>query len=204
MAVADILVSPARVWYAPVGEANPNVTTIKYGQAWGGNWVDLGYTLEKVSLSYEKEVFKLMVEQTPSALKGVVTAENVKIETILAEMTGANMNLALKGTLTTTAAGASQRGFSSVKAGGDVDLQYYKWGFEGLRVDTVNNKLPVRFFFYSGSATLNGSLAFAKNSGVGIPLAVDIWADIAQAAGQQICEIQIVTAKATGETPGGI
>jgi hypothetical protein len=42
MAASDVLVSPAYIWYAPVGEALPSPDTIAAGVAWGGSardWV---------------------------------------------------------------------------------------------------------------------------------------------------------------------
>ncbi len=42
MAEADILLSGAKVWYAPVGEALPDETTIAWDAAWDGNWVAAG------------------------------------------------------------------------------------------------------------------------------------------------------------------
>ena len=40
--VADLIVGPARVFYAPVGEALPDESSIGYGDAWGGNWTEVG------------------------------------------------------------------------------------------------------------------------------------------------------------------
>ena len=198
MAVADILISPATIWYAPVGEANPDDTTVIYGAAWGGNWVSLGYTLEPVSLSYETDTFKLMVQQLPTPVKGVRTSEDAAIETVLAEFTSTNLDIALQGSTTTTAAGAAQRALTSTAFGGQTALDEYAWGFEGLYKTAANLEFPVRFLFYKGSAVLNGALEFAKDSGVGIPLRIELWADTTQTVGEQFGTIEIVTAELTG------
>lgn len=200
MAVTDILVTPAKIYRAPVGEPLPDETTVAYGAAWGGNWTDLGYTLEPVSLSYETEVFKLMVEQLTSPVRQVRQEENVAIETVLAELTGANLALVLDGTTTTTAAGVNQAGYDRILAGGSVSLSEYAWGFEGFRLTATNARLPVRVFIYRGSAVLNGQLTFAKSAGVGIPIRIEAMPDTAKAAGQQIVEIHNVTASPTTTT----
>lgn len=197
MAVTDILVTPAKIYYAPVGEALPDETSVGYGDAWGGNWVDLGYTLEPVSLSYETETFELEVEQITLPVRRVRTKETVMIETSLAEMTATNLALVVDGTATTTAAGVGQVGFDEILAGGAVDLSEYAWGFEGFRVTAANVRLPVRVFLYRGQAVLNGQLTFAKGAGVGIPIQVKALPDTTQAAGEQILVIHNVTAVAT-------
>lgn len=197
MAVTDILVSPATIYYAPVGETLPDETSVDYGEAWGGNWVNLGYTLEPISLSYETETFELEVEQITLPVRRVRTRETVMIETSLAEMTGANVGLVVDGTVTTTAAGVGQVGFDEILAGGKVDLSEYAWGFEGFRVTAANVRLPVRVFLYKGNAVLNGQLTFAKGAGVGIPIQIKALPDTTQDAGEQILVIHNVTAVAT-------
>ena len=197
MAVTDILVTPATIYYAPVGEALPDESSIDYGEAWGGNWTNLGYPLEPVALSYETETFELEVEQITLPVRRVRTKETVMIETSLAEMTGANLALVVDGTVTTTAAGVGQVGFDEILAGGSVDLSEYAWGFEGFRVTSANVRLPVRMFLYRGNAVLNGQLTFAKGAGVGIPIQIKALPDTTQDAGEQILVIHNVTAVAT-------
>lgn len=197
MAVTDILVTPATIYYAPVGEALPDESSVGYGDAWGGNWVNLGYTLEPVSLSYETETFELEVEQITLPVRRVRTKETVMIETSLAEMTATNLALVVDGTATTTAAGVGQVGFDEILAGGSVDLSEYAWGFEGFRVTAANVRLPVRVFLYKGTAILNGQLTFAKGAGVGIPIQIQALPDTTQDPGEQILVIHNVTAVAT-------
>lgn len=197
MAVTDILVTPATIYYAPVGETLPDESSIDYGEAWGGNWVNLGYTLEPVSLSYETETFELEVEQITLPVRRVRTKETVMIETTLAEMTATNLALVVDGTATTTAAGVGQVGFDEILAGGSVDLSEYAWGFEGFRVTAANVRLPVRMFLYKGNAVLNGQLTFAKGAGVGIPIQIKALPDTTQDPGEQILVIHNVTAVAT-------
>jgi len=51
MPVADILLTPASIWYAPVGEALP-ADNVAYGADWAGNWENLGYTTAPLSMAY--------------------------------------------------------------------------------------------------------------------------------------------------------
>ena len=197
MAVADILLSPAKIYYAATGEALPNPNSVAYGAAWGGNWRDLGYTLTPITVGYSQEIYKLEVQQVTLPLKGLITTEEVTIETTLAEVTAANMLLAFGGAVSTTAAGTAQVALEELKSGGASGINYYAWGLEGLYVDASNNQLPVRVLIYRGSAVLNGTLNFSKSEPVGIPLQITAWADTTKAAGQQLWTFQKTTAPHT-------
>jgi hypothetical protein len=195
--VTDILISPASVWYAPIDEAYPDETTVVYGADWGGNWVGLGYTLEPVSMAYTQDTFELEVEQIPNVLKETITKETITIESVLAGLTRQNLALGLNGASTTTAAGIGQRAYDEIKAGGKVDLDIYKWGFEALYKDENNAEFPMRFFIHRGAAVLNGELSFSKSAAAGLPIRIKAYADTTLARGEQMILIQRVTAAAT-------
>ena len=174
MAASDVLVSPAYIWYAPVGEPLPSPDTIAGGAAWGGNWKNLGYTLEPVSVNLDTQTFKLYVQQLLAPLRITRVEQQLAFESTLAEMTGQNLALAFDGTITTTAAGPAVAGKDTIIVKGDkVDVSVYAVGIEGLRVTDANVRVPVRFFFGKASITLNGPLAFAKDAGAGIPVHID-------------------------------
>jgi len=197
MAVTDILIGPASIWKSPVGEALPDETTVAYGASWGGNWESVGYTLEGISMSYSRELFELMVEQVNGALKRRVTGEDVTLETVLAEATPDNLQLAIGGTVTPTSAGASQVAFEDLDAGGAVTIDELQWGIEGLYENASGTQFPVRLFVYKATAILNGQLTFAKAAGVGIPLQISAMADTSKSLGANKVKFQRVTAAAT-------
>jgi hypothetical protein len=197
MGVADILAAPARVLYAPVGETLPSENSVAFGGVWGGNWVSVGYTLEPVVLKYERSMETVRGQQSPAPLKRFITEEEATIETTLAEFTGDNLNLALDGTLTKTAAGASQVQKEEIESGGDYNLTERAWGFEGLYEDASGNQFPVRMFIYKGVATINGDLQFSREEATGIPLVINCNADVNKTAGKQLMKIQKVLAAHT-------
>jgi len=197
--VTNIIISPATLYYAPVGETKPDESTVDYGSAWGGNWTDLGYTLEPVSLAFDRTIFELMVQQETTPVKRQIEMETIAFETVLAEITATNLSLALGGTSSTTAAGAGQRAYDELKMGGDVAISSYAWGFEGFYEDSSGNQFPVRAFIHKGTGVLNGNMTFAKAEGVGIPLRIDAQADTSQSAGERLFQFQRVTAAATDE-----
>ena len=197
MAATDILITPARVYKAPVGEALPDESSIDYGEAWGGNWVDVGYTLTPVTLAYKRELFRLKVEQVNGDVKRRVTDEEAIIETTLAESTPTNISFAIGGSVTTTAAGASQVAYQELKAGGAFTIAELAWGLEGLYENASGVQFPMRIFLYKATSILNGQLTFAKAAGLGVPLQISGLNDTAKTVGQQMISIQRVTAVAT-------
>lgn len=197
MGYADIIVGPARVFYAPTGEANPDETNIAYGAAWGGNWSEVGFTKTPLSMSRDVSVFEVFIEQSTLPINRAPTEETVTFETTLAELTADNLQLGMEGNVTTTAAGASQVGYEELAAGGKTSLTIRKWGVEGLYVDTSGNQFPIRIFIHRATATMNGQLAFGKADSAGIPLQIAALADTSQASDEQLFIFQKVTAPST-------
>lgn len=194
MAKTDILAAPAKIYYAPVGETLPDETTVAAGAAWGGTWVDLGYTLTPVSVNLETETFDLFVEQNIAPVRRVRTALSAAFETTLAEFTGAVLALVMDGTKTTTAPGASQKGYDEVTVSGEkADVSMYAFGIEGVRVLANNTRQPVRIFIMQGSITASGAIEFSKSAGAGIPVTIGALAD----ANGHVLKIHNVTAEAT-------
>ncbi len=197
MPITDILIGGARVLYAPVGESIPDENTIGWDAAWGGNWTEVGYTSAAVSLGLEYEEHDIKVQQHLGTVKRVRTGEDATIETVLAELTCDNLQLATGGTVTDTVAGAGQVGKSELVSGDLAELDERLWGFEGLRVDANGNLLPTRFFFWKATSTLNGALEFAKESETGISLQIKALVDTSQARGERLFKRIDVTAPAT-------
>ena len=195
--VADLIVGPARVFYAPVGETLPDENSVDYGDAWGGNWAEVGTTKTPVTAKYEVETAEAMVEQVTAAIKRWITSEKLSFETVLAEMDIDILNLLIEGTVTTTAAGASQVGMKELEAGNTWIMTEKAWGFEGLYQDDSGNQFPIRLFIYRATARINGDMEFGKADTTGYPLRVEALADVSQAAGKQLMKLQKVTAAAT-------
>ncbi len=197
MGYADILLSPATIWYAPVGEALPDETTVAYGAAWGGNWDQFSLTKTPVTLNRDASTFDVFVEQTTVPLRRAITEEKMTIETQLAEFTGDGLALVMGGTNTVTAAGASQAGYEKIVAGGEWTLPERAWGIEGKYIDADGDEFPVRLFLYRATVKLGGELSFQKGDYVGIPIQIEALGDTSKAIGAQLIEIHRVTAAAT-------
>lgn len=178
MAVQDIIISPARIYKAPIGESLPNVNTVAYGAAWGGNWVDLGRTLQGVVVRFDKEKFTLQTEQDILPVREVVTSFKAGFDAVLAEMTGANLVLALDASKTTTAPGVGAVGHDVVSVDGTkAEVSSYAFGVEGFRLTNANLKLPVRIFFKKASISVNGEVNLAKGAGAGLSVTITALAE---------------------------
>ena len=88
---------------------------------------------------------------------------------MLAEFTGDNLNLALDGTLTKTAAGAAQVQKEEVESGGALQPDREGLGFRGPVRGQQREQFPVRLFIYKGVATINGDFSSPVRKSTGIP-----------------------------------
>lgn len=197
MSTADILITPARVLYAPVGTAEPSETTVAYGAAWPPPWVEIALTTEPLTMNRDVSTFDAMVEQSTLPVKRSVTEEKVNFETTLAEFTAVNMQLVMEGAASTVAAGAAQAAYEQLLAGGQVSLTERMWAFEGKYINSANAAFPVRVFIWRATSVLNGAVTFGKGEQTGIPLRIESLGDLTKPVGQQVLKMVKVTAAAT-------
>lgn len=199
MAQSDILVSGAWLWYAPEDEANPDETTIDTGEDWGGNWEWLGLTTEPLAMAVETETFEVDVQQLSSPILQSITSETFTLTTTLAEQTAAILQLLDGGNITTTPAGAAQRGYTELKAGGRTVRTVYKVGFEVRHSLPDGTLLPLRLFFHRANFARGGDVPYGKGEVAGIPIQITVLADEAQSTDEKIYVWQKITSLGTTE-----
>lgn len=200
--VSQIIKSGAILWYAPVGETIPDETTVAFGGDWGGNWERVGYTKEPLTMAYEDERAVIAVEEHLGPVREFRTSEDLKLETVLAELTGGYLKLAAGGDpddVVSTPAGAGQVAFEEMFMGDEVAVPEFAWGFEGLYLDASGAEFPLRVFIWKGTAKLNGGLEFSKKSDdyVGAPIQIHALVDPDQDEGERLVQFQRVTAEAS-------
>lgn len=197
--VANILKTGAVLWYAPTGETVPDETSVAFGGAWGGNWARVGYTKEPLALIYTDTRHSIKVQEVLGVVREFRIEEDAMLETVLAELTGAYLQLAAggQGTLASTAAGAGQKAYEQITLGGEEEITEKSWGFEGIYLDASGNDFPVRVFVHKGTAKINGNIEFSKKSDdyVGIPIQIHVLADTSSS--DRMFTFQRVTAAAT-------
>ena len=200
MADQDILIGPGRLYRAPLTTANPDESTVDYGEAWGGQWVDMGDLIEgsPVTISIPEEFTKVYTEQTTAPKNAVRTRREFMIKATLAEHTVANMAVVLQGAAeSTAAAGGGQKAYSEIPFGTEAEVDLWKWGIEALRKDAADNNQPVRWFLHRGYIRLAGDTAYAKQNPTGVPIEITILGDGSQPQGEELGILQIVTSQAT-------
>ena len=201
MADQDILIGPGKLYRAPLAAANPDESTVAFGAAWGGDWVDMADLLEgsPVALSIAEEFTKVYTERSTAPKNAVRTRREVMVKGTFAEHSVANMGILLQGTTTTTAAaGGGQKGYSEIDVGTGSEVDFYKWGIEAFRKDANDTSQPVRWFLHKGYIRLTGDINYAKQNPTGIPFEITILGDGSQSVGEELGVLQIVTAAATG------
>lgn len=195
---ANLIQTGARIWKAPVGEALPDVDTIGYGVAFGGNWDEVGYTSAPLAIGYTEETNELRVEQRLGPAYRLRSAEDIMFETTLAEIHSLHLDMLIgddAGTnVTEQAAGAGAVEYDSFQGGGVYSLPEAAWGVEGKVISTEQ---PIRFFIYRATAHLNGQLEFAKGNPAGMNIQVKGLVDETKSLGVDLFEFQRVTAAAT-------
>jgi hypothetical protein len=198
--MGDVLIGPGRLYRAPVATANPDESTIDFGEAWGGSWIDMGDFPEgsPIAIGLAEEVYKVYSEQLTVALNVSRTRREALVKGSLLELTLANWAVALQGTAeTTAAAGGGQKGYSEIPFGAQADVTLYKWGVEALRVDANNFNQPVRWFFHKGFFRMTGEVTYGKTKESALAFEITVLGDLTQASGEELGIYQEVSAQAT-------
>jgi hypothetical protein len=199
--VANIIKTGAVLWVAPTGEAKPDETSVIFGAAWGGNWARVGYTKAPLTAAYASEEADGKVQEELAPVKRWRIGESLILETVLAELTAAYLQLAAANqtAVSSTAAGAGQKAYEETGLGGVAELTEKAWGFEGLFINASGDDEPVRLFVHKGTAMVNGALEFSKvnDDYTGVPIQIKALTDTTQTAGKKLALFHRVTAEAS-------
>lgn len=198
--MGDVILGPGKLYRAPVATANPDESTVAYGAAWGGAWVDMGDFPEgsPITIGLDESVYKVYSEQSTVAQAVTRTRRETLVKGSLLELSVANWAIALQGTAeTTAAAGGGQKGYTEIPFGAQTDVTLYKWGIEALRVDSANANQPIRWFFHKGFFRMTGEVQYAKTKESVLPFEISVIGDSTQTANEELGILQIVTSAAT-------
>jgi hypothetical protein len=195
MAISDIIVTPCKIYYSNLGTTLP-ADSVSYGGAWPAGWTALGLTNTPLSMDYTREPVMAEIQESLSDIIRGYKKEALVIETALAELTLANLQLSWGGEYTATPAGAGQVAKEELVGGDDVFPFERQWGFEGLFVSDSGTGFPIRFFIWRGVAEFGGKLEFGKSDAVSTPLRITCNPDTTKTLGQRLFKWQKVTAAA--------
>lgn len=134
---ANVQIGVANLFIAPANTSLP-ADSIDYGNAWGGDWVYVGATVEGVKFSIEPSTKNISIEESSTPALVTFDSVDISIESELAEDTLESMQLAYGagGVITATSAGAGTIGkrelalsetLGEIAAGIDMQLRNGKW-----------------------------------------------------------------------------
>lgn len=111
----NVLYGVGVLFIAPVGTAVPSDQNLGVGSSWvSGGWSYIGATDQGVSLTFNPTTTDIRIEEQQTPVAALVDQVTMEVTTSLSEETLANINVAWGngGTVSVTAAGASQPGKS--------------------------------------------------------------------------------------------
>ena len=196
MAVADIIITPCKVYYSATG-ATLVADTVAAGGAWPAGWTALGYTLVPLSIELKRDPAIADIQESLNEIVRGFKKEALTAETTLAELTGAQLALVMSGTLSQTAAGASQPAKDELIGGDVTSATERQWGFEGAYVNASGTACFIRFYIWKGVAEMGSKLEFGKSDPTGTTLRVVGNPDMTKAAGQRVWKLVKMTAAAS-------
>lgn len=195
----DVFVGAANLLYAPLGTSLPDETSVDVNDFtdWPSGWIHLGYTSDGPAFNYGYETFEVQAQQATTPLRRKKTTETLTITAGLLQYSAEHLALITNGTVTSTAAGASQKAYKKVVGGGSVELPEWMFAIEGAQLDDDGDLQPYRFFVLKANITSNGETTFAKDGATVLPVIINALLDDDKAVGEQLYEAHFVTADAT-------
>jgi hypothetical protein len=193
--VADLMISPAKLYFSPEGTTLP-ADTVPYGGAWPTAWDGVGVTSSTLVVAYTYDTVDADYQEFLSPIDRAKSKEEAKFECTLGQIDLDIIQLTWSGTNINTPASTGVAGVQAWNVGGKSRLQKYQWGFEGLQIDSSGNELPVRGFIYRATPAAGGQLEFGKANWTGTALSLMGLADPNRARGDQLFTIRRVIAPA--------
>lgn len=157
----NVRVGPGVLYIAPIGSTEPT----DLATSWDAAWVELGYTEEGSSFSFENTFEDVMVAEELEPVEIMQTARNISVTFQAAELTADNLQTAMNGGTITTGTGIvtfeppAAGTFSYVMVGWESDDGLERWVFrKGVQtgnVEIARRKAP-------NKATIPMSFRFVK------------------------------------------
>lgn len=195
--VSDILIGPAIVYTAPLGEVLP-ADTLAVEAPWGGGWSRFGFTSSPLTFAYEYDITEPKIQEALGPIKRAKSSEKLALETMIAELDFEQMRFAWgNGVVTAVPAGVGQPEKSVFKFGGQRFMLTRAIGFEGSLYDEVANEIyPIRILIYKGTGAAGGSLEFSKEDWTGTTLKIGALENIDKPRGERLFEWHKITGPA--------
>lgn len=180
-----VIPGPVLVYVAPQSAAAP-ANTIAKGTAWGGTWVDVGATMDGVTISAHTTKFEVLVDQYNAPVKDFITAQGLEMKFTVAEGTLTNLKQALGYGTVTTGSTESTLGVGAVDGIGT----NYAVGFECYAPGATGaNAWYRRIIIWNGSIRELGDVASKKDAVQGMNYSVTALVDTTQTATERLYKV---------------
>lgn len=154
---------------------NSMPTDSAWGTAWGGSWVDIGYTDGGLRFNVSTTFDDVKVDQSIDPVLTVATGRDIRLSGNMAEFTTANMKVATgQGTSSTTAATSGVRGHTDLAFDATIALTYLTVGFDVHASGDGESFRPVA---WRSQARSNPQVQFTATAKAAIPFEVECFPD---------------------------
>lgn len=159
----------------PYSSGNSMPSDSAWGTAWGGSWVDVGYTDGGLRFNVSTTFDDVKVDQSIDPVLVVPTGRDIRLSGNMAEFTTANMKIATgQGTSSTTAATSGIRGHTDLAFDATIALTYLTVGFDVHASGDGESFRPVA---WRSQARGNPQVQFSNSAKATIPFEVEAFPD---------------------------
>jgi hypothetical protein len=158
---------PVIIYVAPVGTTEP-ADSVAYQGSWPSGWSEIGITNAALNMTITQDTNQIQPQQSPIDDKEVITKYTIELNTEILATTFTNLFYITNGTVTTTAAGASQVGKDEITFGDTFSLPERAWGFEAQN----GAGFVQRFIVRRATSKSNGDVTFDRDNQTIYPLMV--------------------------------
>jgi hypothetical protein len=159
----------------PYSSGNTMPTDSAWGTAWGGSWVDVGYTDGGLRFNVSVTFDDVKVDQSIDPVLTVPTARDIRLSGNMAEFTTGNVKVATgQGTSSTTAATSGVRGHTDLAFDATLSLTYLTVGFDVHASGDGESFRPVA---WRSQARGNPQVQFSSSAKAVIPFEVEAFPD---------------------------
>ena len=177
-----VLPGPVKIYVGPASTTAPT-SSIAKGTAWGGSWVEVGFTAGGAMLKLGTEKAEAVMDQYNAPVKDIITQQSIELNFVAGEGTLTNLKQALGyGTVTS---GSTESTFGV--AGTEVLGTNYAYGVEVYAPGaTSSNSWYQRYIIWIGSSQEVGDVELKKDGIMGIQYNVKGIIDTTQTSTEQL------------------
>jgi hypothetical protein len=159
----------------PYSSANAMPADSAWATAWGGSWVDIGFTDGGLRFNVATTFADVHVDQVIDPVLVVPTARDIRLAGTMAEFTTGNIKTATgQGTSTTTAATSGVRGHTDLAFDNTIALSYLTAGFD---VHASGDNESFRPVAWRAQARGNPQVQFSATAKATIPFELECFPD---------------------------